>query len=609
MSAGDAAQAPATHTNRRQLWRWLGWFIAANVGLCCLLGLRYLFFYQWPESWTGLVYAPAAMLGNFAMLLAAALALLPGTLIVFRPLRRTAFAIAALIAALALTLLVLDTNVYAERHMHLSLLVAVLFEPATWIAAALVFAVALMFEGLLAGILWRWLAARPRAGGRFIVLLLAGSWVGSQAAHIWADAVGFGDVTRFTQTIPLYYPQTAKRALAKLGLVDPERVRQASLQRRGAHRDDGELTYPLAPVACRAPESAPTNVLWIVIDALRPDAVDRGQTPALVAFRAQSQAFDDHWSSGNSSRMAAFGMFYGLPSTYFQSFYAAERPPVLLDQFRAGGYELMAASATGFASPTQMDRTVLAGVPGLRSGEGLERVASNEYVVDEFAAWLGARSRARPFFSILWFNHSDLDIGAAAGDLPDDGRYAGKSEAAARWQHYRRGLRVIDGQFGRVLAALDANGHQDNTLVLAMGDHGFEFDDLGLGYFGHATNYARYQLQTPLWLRWPGREARAYTHRTSHLDLPATLLQELFGCDNPPTDYGMGRNLFAGESWQWIIAGSYHTYAIVEPQRVIVATPGGFAEVLGPDYREAEDSRLDPAVIERALGEMRRFYR
>ena len=49
--------------------------------------------------------------------------------------------------------------------------------------------------------------------------------------------------------------------------------------------------------------------------------------------------------------------------------------------------------------------------------------------------------------------------------------------------------------------------------------------------------------------------------------------------------------------------------AIVEPRRVTVTTPGGLAEVLGPDYRDLADAPLDPALIESAFAEMRRFYR
>jgi len=593
---------------RRELWRWLGWFIAANAGLCFLIGLRYFFLYQWPDGFAGAIYPPLAMLGNFTLVTSLVLLVLCGPLLAVAPLRRTVMTVAVIAAALLLALLVLDTNVYAERRMHLSLLVAVLFEPATWIAAAVVLAVALLFESMFAGILRRWLAARPARGGKKLALGLVLVWIASQGMHIWADAVGYGPVTRFTQAIPLYYPQSAKRALAKLGLVDPERVRQARLLRRTSHEEEGELRYPLAPLRCEAP-AAPKNVLWIVVDALRPDAPDPALTPALAAFRDSGIVFEDHWSAGNSSRMGAFAMFYGLPSTYFQSFYVAERPPVLLDRARAAGYEIFAADSVGFGSPTQMDRTVFAGVSDLHSGAGLGRVEGNRKTTSDFAQWIGARDGAQPFFAVVWYNHSDLDIGADGPNLVPDGRYAGNPEAAARWLRYRRGLAVIDGEVAKLQAALASAGRTDDTVVLVMGDHGFEFDDLGLGYFGHATNYGRYQLQTPLWMHWPGREPHRYTHRSSHLDLPATLLTEVFSCANDPSEYGMGRNLFDGKPWEWMIAGSYHSYAIVEPGRVLVTSPGGLVEVLNDDLRADDDAKLDPARIEEAIAAMRRFYR
>jgi hypothetical protein len=41
----------------------------------------------------------------------------------------------------------------------------------------------------------------------------------------------------------------------------------------------------------------------------------------------------------------------------------------------------------------------------------------------------------------------------------------------------------------------------------------------------------------------------------------------------------------------------------------MVTQPGGFAEVLGPDYRPPADTSLDAALIEKSMAEMRRFYR
>ena len=126
---------------------------------------------------------------------------------------------------------------------------------------------------------------------------------------------------------------------------------------------------------------------------------------------------------------------------------------------------------------------------------------------------------------------------------------------------------------------------QRETLVILASDHGYEFDELGLGNIGHGSNYGPWQLRSTLLMRWPGREPKVYTHRSAHQDLPGTLLQEVFGCSNPASDYSSGSNLFDEQSWDWMIAGSYNSHAIVEPDKLIVSYPGGLVEVLGPDYR------------------------
>ena len=594
---------------RRALFRWAGWFLAVNAGLYVLVALRYLPAWSWPESAVASAYVPLAMVGQMALLAVVLPFLVVGPLIAIWPRRRVVMSVTVLIAALGLLLLVVDTSLFVERRFHLSLFTAVLFDTATWVFAGIVFLIALAFEALLAGTLHRWLAARNRpSGGRLLAATLTLCWLSSQGLHVWADAMGYSPVTRFTGILPLYYPVHAKRTLARLGWLDEERVRQARLLRQGAATASGDLNYPLAPLRCPVAGGVPPNVLWILIDALRPDAVDPVTSPALAAFRTAGQSFTNHWSGGNSSRMGLFSMYYGLPGTYWQAFYAIQRPPVLLDEFRRQGYELMTSSAVGYGSPTLIDRTVFAGVAGLGPEPPLSGVEKNRTVTEDWLSWLGARETASPFFAFLYYDPPAIKDTEAA-DLAADDRYRTNAQARTRWQEYRQGVHMVDGEVARVLEALDAAGFRDNTLVIITSDHGYEFDDLGLGYYGHASNFGAYQLRATLLMRWPGKAAQVYEHRTSHMDLPATLLQELFGCANPPTDYSAGRNLFDGISWDWIIAASYHAHAIVEPDRVMVSEPGGFAEVLGTDYGPAADARLDPQRIEDTLLEMRRFYR
>lgn len=595
---------------RRELFRWTGWFLSANAGLYLLVSLRYLAAWSWPDSALATLYAPVTTLGHVSVLAIALPFLLLGPLIAIWPARRLVQGLAVLIATTGLVLLVLDSNLFVERRFHLSLFTAALFDTPTWIFTAVMFAIGLAFEAMLAGSLQRWLARRQRpAGGRWLAATLVTCWLASQGLHVWADGLGYSPVTRFTAMLPLYYPIHAKRTLAKLGWLDEERVRQARLLRQGTASVSGDLQYPLQPLQCAAPGSAWPNVLWILIDGLRPDAIDATTSPAMAAFRTSGQNFSEHWSGGNSTRMGVFSMFYGLPSTYWQSFYDIQRPPVLIDEFRHQGYALMTASAVGYGSPMLIDRTVFAGVDGLKpkAAADVSSAQRNRAVSDDWQRWLATRPDNQPFLAFLYYDPP------MTGDddnlqLPDDDRYLANAEARALWQRYRRGVRNVDDEVSRVLDALDVAGLASNTIVLITSDHGYEFDDFGLGYYKHASNFGRYQLQSALLMRWPGRTAATYSHRTSHLDLPATLLGELLGCTNPPSDYSVGRNLFDGVSWDWIIAGSYHAHAIVEPHRVMVAEPGGFAEVFGPDYRAPQDARLDARLIEASMRDMRRFY-
>jgi membrane-anchored protein YejM (alkaline phosphatase superfamily) len=196
----------------------------------------------------------------------------------------------------------------------------------------------------------------------------------------------------------------------------------------------------------------------------------------------------------------------------------------------------MTSSAVGYGSPTLIDRTVFAGVTGLKPESSGSGVAKNRAVTADWLNWLDARQDTAPFFAFLYYDPPVTD-GTSPGSLAADNRYATNKKAQTRWQQYRRGVHTVDAEVARVLDALEAAGLQDNTLVMITSDHGYEFDDLGLGYYGHASNFGPPQLRATLLMRWPGRLAHVYEHRSSHMDLPATLLEGLLGCTNPPADY------------------------------------------------------------------------
>jgi len=161
---------------------------------------------------------------------------------------------------------------------------------------------------------------------------------------------------------------------------------------------------------------------------------------------------------------------------------------------------------------------------------------------------------------------------------------------------------------GQVLDDLMRRKLLDNTVVIVTSDHGMEFDESGLGFTGHGTAFSDVQLQTPLVVRWPGRSPGRVGRRTSHNDVAPTLLTELFGCANPPSDYASGHSLFSDAQWNWLIAASYADFALIEPDRVTVVFPSGY-EIRDRNYPLLANPTLPRDGLRAAMHEMGRFYR
>jgi membrane-anchored protein YejM (alkaline phosphatase superfamily) len=306
-----------------------------------------------------------------------------------------------------------------------------------------------------------------------------------------------------------------------------------------------------------------------------------------------------------------FSLFYGLPATYWRAFAGVARPPVLMDLFREHGYQLGIFVTTPVHRAVGMDRTALAHVPNLRQktvGRSNRSHELDRIVTDDWRAWLDRRNGSDPFFGFLYYDT------AQAVDPPEDhppvvAVSAGASRQQRLYARYLTAVHFVDSLVGRVLADLGERRLLDRTIVIVTADHGMEFDEGGQGFKGHGTAYSRYQLHTPLLLRWPGRAPARVERRTSHYDLSPTLVRGLFGCTNPPADYSSGRDLFSDGQWDWLIAASYEGFALVEPEQVTVTYASGYYEVRDGDYRLVSNPRLGREAHRAALHEMGRFYR
>jgi membrane-anchored protein YejM (alkaline phosphatase superfamily) len=597
---------------RKSLLRWLGWFGLINGFIAALIGLRYLFFYSFPDDAWALSYVPLATITHFIILvnLPTALLLIPLTLIV--PSKRLIFSLAILFVTLIITSLIVDANFFAENRYHLSFLTSVLFDSTTYALIALQFLIVLVFESMLANHLFKLLNAAGRKSmyGKKIACLIIISWVYVQGLHIWADATYYNAITGFTRYLPAYRPLHAKRDLARLGWIDSEALRNERAIEKLGEAFSEELSYPIKPITCPKKSSNQLNVLLIVVDALRPEMVDAKITPTIERFKEKAIRFNNHYSGGTSSRMGAFSIFYGIPTTYWRTFHDNQRSSILIDKFLDHQYQVLGISSAGFGSPTVLDRTAFARVKDLnvKRLSSLDK-ESNRLVTKKWLEWLSEYKSERPFFSYLHYDPPMNAIDSIDFNLiPKQFLTEETDQHLKEVGRYTQSILFVDSEIDTILESLNRRGLLKETVIIITSDHGYELNDYDTGYYGHASNYSRAQLKTPFFMLWPNRDAKEFTRQTSHNDIVPTLLTEVLGCSNPASDYSSGFNLFSGESWEFLVTGSYDSYAIVSDDQVVVSY-GGYYEVMNQDDQSTSSRDLDRSLLESAMKEMKRFYK
>jgi membrane-anchored protein YejM (alkaline phosphatase superfamily) len=173
---------------------------------------------------------------------------------------------------------------------------------------------------------------------------------------------------------------------------------------------------------------------------------------------------------------------------------------------------------------------------------------------------------------------------------------------------YKNSVYFIDELIGDLVSELKRMGKYDNTILIVTSDHAEEFADTSPTRFGHGSNYTKYQTQVPLIIHWPGKPAHQFDHRTTSIDVSATLIDELLNCENPITDYSNGESLFNEQSRDVQIMASYYNYAFVTKEGSFIQNPIGLLESRDNENQLSADLKLNPKAAFKALQQMKAFY-
>ncbi|MBI4081059.1 MAG: DUF3413 domain-containing protein [Candidatus Lambdaproteobacteria bacterium] len=601
------------------LLRWLGWFLLANVGLLCLISIQYFLNADLPQTVRGRVFLALAVPGHWALL--GLLPYLPlAALATLYPRRRVVMASAVTLYALLALVIVIDARVYLLYRFHLNGMVLNLLsggavaqilpvEGQVFAIAGLVALALLLAELLMARLVWAGVARGRGRLGLPALGLMALIVLGGQFAYALADARQDTAVTRIVRFLP--WPQMVRmdNALDRWGWV-AKRARLAIEAPTGERR----LRYPLEPLACRPPRE-PLNLLMILIDGWRFDMATREVAPHLWRLSQDSLVFERHFSSGNATRFGVFGLMYGLYSSYWNGFLGERRGPVLVDELLRQQYRFSIHGSARLTSP-ELDRTVFAAVRARIPLEtpGEKAWGRDRQITDDFLAFLGQPGTG-PFFGWLFYDSSH-----AFTFPPDYPRYFSpilnginhmaldnQYDATPFLNRYKNAVHFVDSQVGRVLDELDARGLLERTVIVVTGDHGEEFNENRLNYWGHNGNFSRWQTQSPLIVHWPGKPPRTYSHLTSHLDVAPTLLRDLLDCTTPIDRYSSGRHLLDASQRPYLVIGNWDNLAIRQPDRITVFNELGHADVVDQDYREIPGAKPDAAILGEIIKEMGRF--
>jgi membrane-anchored protein YejM (alkaline phosphatase superfamily) len=582
-----------------------------------LISLRY------PESdpdLRGLGGFIVAALGHYLIFFLLTLSLARGAARLCRLPPKLEAVLVTLFLGLTFVFLLADTFVYQQYHFHINLAMLDLFFNSNGevisfgagdTAAIIVMAILCLTVASLITI------AGIYAGAGILRISRKGIWIvialfaGFNGINVYESAAGRSSYTAYNSAIPGFHPLTMNRLLHKTGLISfKENSYRASIA-------GSSLRYPQNPLIC--PEAAVgegesrekrPDVIIIMVDTLRADTVTPEATPFIWNFARENISFQNHYSGGNNTRIGVFTFFYGIPGSYWNEALQGQTPPALLSAYRDAGYRVQAYTSANLYNP-EFYRTVFAGIPDLRTESAgktpHERDASavKDFMTDitrELDTNRQKIGRAQPSFSFIFLDqlHS---ITLENRDLrshpfptewtePNYTSLSRNTNPENFFNLYRNVAHETDARVGQILAFLKEKGLYDSSIIIISSDHGNEFNDTGLNFWGHNSNFTGYQLKVPLIIRWPGKEPQEISSLTTHYDISATLLKEQLNCQNPLTDYTVGNSLFTGSNPGWFIAGSYSENAIVSEDQIALINSVGKLYFKTPEWQSLPDAEI-----------------
>lgn len=415
-----------------------------------------------------------------------------------------------------------------------------------------------------------------------VIALLFGAF---NCMHAWAIFNNDQEIMLRTEALPLKYALSANRMLMKRGLKPAKRIKINAGK---------AINYPLKKLEFEKQEK-PKNVIMVLMDSLRADMLNPDVMPKLWEFAQNNSGsrFTKHFSGGNCTKTGVFSLFYGISGNYFDQAMRSGVGAAMIDSMLELGYEVKVFSSGSLVSPP-FHRTIFTNVPNLEISQiGSSKIQRDINSIKKCVEYLKNRDNKKPYFILLFL---DSIHGNA---VPKDFKF--KFETPMREMNFltlgndevtkRNAFNLMKNACYYMDTKLDdffktvnmAERLKNDTVLLVTSDHGNEFSESDMKNWGHNSNFARYQTQSPLLVFGLKNKAEVIDYRTSALDISATVMQDVLKCKNQIADYSMGKNLFDPAERQFIIFTSYLETGILHKDNIYALTVYGTQQTYDPD--------------------------
>lgn len=594
-------------------------FVLINIFISSIITIRYFWVPGSSFSWDGSFFSLFAVLGHFFSVYLLLFILCFPFIWVKRTLSN--ICLAALFSLLQIVLYV-DTIVFQQYRFHINESVlsmvfsgqVVDFSTITYVLMFLLILVSFGAEYLILYLLDKKFSQKRSRILIVSTVFLFGCFFISHLIHMVAFYYAYSPIMIVKEYIPLYRPFTSKKIM---GLFDKSGQRKTLIEKENQH---ATIYYPKNELMINPHNTTIPNIMFIVLDSWRYDTFSQEISPNTYHFVKQNNGiiFNNHYSTGNATRTGIFGLFYGIPGTYWDAFLRNRIPSLFITTLQKENYNIGIFTSAKVTAP-EFDRTAFLTIKNLRiSSKDGSASSRDKQLTDDWLNWYKSRDTSKPSFSFLFFdaphaydfpNYFEVKFNPI-GEL-NYMTLSNDTDPVPIFNRYKQSVYYDDYLLKKVYDELERSGSLDNTLIFITGDHSQEMNDNNLGFWGHNGNYTDAQTKVPF-IIVGAKDLKYITDNinkfTSHEDVVPTIMRHYLHVENDISDYSTGYDLFSPIiDRDWLLMSNYSSYAVRTRDNIYFVNRLGISHYFDCHNNQV-DKTPDYKTIQAAMNDMRYFF-